>query len=607
MNSSTLTRAVLADAAEVVAAEVDEHHVLGALLGVGEQLLGDPAVLLGAGAARAGAGDRPGRHAAAGDGDQRLGAGAGDLEVAEVEEVHVRARVDRPQPAVDRERLDRHRRRPALRGDHLVGVAGVDVLDDPRDHRLELLARHVRLKRRQRRGPAPGGRAGRGTGPASRQRTSAIVSSAARVGRLEVVVGVDVGEHRDRVLEVVEHDQRVGQHQRQVGHADRVGVRLAERLDGAHEVVGEHADRAAGERRQVRERRGVEAVELRGGERVRVAGIAERPAQHLARAEADERVAPDAALVGRLEQERRVRRSRSFRNADTGVWQSSMNVSRTGIRLCSRASSRTSSSDGRRPAGRASALATAIEHPLGVGERQPAARGAAPRGGRARRRPPRRRARRTPRGRRGRPPRPPPAPSRRSARGSASSARRVGALRPCRRPRRRSSARAPAAPRAAPRLELAAVKAGPLAGVAGGPGRLDQREQRVAVAVVADRLDRLRVPGRRALVPQLLARAAEEVHLARLARQRAAPRRSCTRASAPRRCASPARCTAPARARRMRSPSRPRPADSRARTRLPVGSRERAPSRPGGDRATSSSGSSLLGAASGRENRKPWP
>ena len=43
MNVSTDTDAVLADAAEVVAPEVDEHHVLGALLLVGEQALGDRA------------------------------------------------------------------------------------------------------------------------------------------------------------------------------------------------------------------------------------------------------------------------------------------------------------------------------------------------------------------------------------------------------------------------------------------------------------------------------------------------------------------------------------------------------------------------------------
>ncbi len=138
--------AVLADPPEVVAAEIDEHHVLGALLLVGQQLGGDPAVLLGRRAARARAGDRRVRDVAPVDGQQRLGARAGDLEVAEVQVVHVGARVDGAQTAIDRERLDRHRRRPALGGHDLEGVAGVDVLDDPRDHRFEALARHVRLE-----------------------------------------------------------------------------------------------------------------------------------------------------------------------------------------------------------------------------------------------------------------------------------------------------------------------------------------------------------------------------------------------------------------------------------------------------------------------------
>ena len=100
-------RAVLADAAEVVAAEVDQHHVLGALLRVVEQRLRLGAILLLDGAARIGAGDRPRLGAPPGDLHQRLGRGAGDLEVAELEEVHVRRRVHRAQAAVDRERLDR--------------------------------------------------------------------------------------------------------------------------------------------------------------------------------------------------------------------------------------------------------------------------------------------------------------------------------------------------------------------------------------------------------------------------------------------------------------------------------------------------------------------
>ena len=43
MKSTTSTLPGVADPAEVVAAEVDEHHVLGALLVVGEQFLGESA------------------------------------------------------------------------------------------------------------------------------------------------------------------------------------------------------------------------------------------------------------------------------------------------------------------------------------------------------------------------------------------------------------------------------------------------------------------------------------------------------------------------------------------------------------------------------------
>src|SRR3954454_2868795 len=63
---------------------------------------------------------------------------------------------------------------------------------------------------------------------------------------------------------------------------------------------------------------------------------------------------------------------RSLRNAATGVSQSSMNVWRTGTRLCSRASARTSSSDGETGSAAAS-TATAIEDLLGVGQRAAAA------------------------------------------------------------------------------------------------------------------------------------------------------------------------------------------------------------------------------------------
>src|SRR6476646_8564218 len=59
-------------------------------------------------------------------------------------------------------------------------------------------------------------------------------------------------------------------------------------------------------------------------------------------------------------------RPRSFRNALTGVSRSSMNVWRSATRLCSRASSRTSSSDGSTVNERSAAAAT--QDLLGAGE-----------------------------------------------------------------------------------------------------------------------------------------------------------------------------------------------------------------------------------------------
>ena len=106
------------------------------------------------------------------------------------------------------------------------------------------------------------------------------------------------------MLEVVEDHEHVGEHQRHVRQPDGVRVGVAQRLDGAHEVVAEEADGAAREGRRVGERRLAEGADLGSGQRVGVAAIAQRPAHDLARAHADEAEAPDAlALLGGLEQE----------------------------------------------------------------------------------------------------------------------------------------------------------------------------------------------------------------------------------------------------------------------------------------------------------------
>ena len=64
--------AEVADPAHIVAAQVHQHHVLGALLLIVEHLLGQRLVFFLRGPARAGSGDGPVLHLAAMHADQQL-------------------------------------------------------------------------------------------------------------------------------------------------------------------------------------------------------------------------------------------------------------------------------------------------------------------------------------------------------------------------------------------------------------------------------------------------------------------------------------------------------------------------------------------------------
>ena len=68
-----LLGAVIDDTAEVVASQVDEHHVLGPLLRVLDQFSGQPAVVLVIAPPPPGAGDGPRHDPAAIELDERLG------------------------------------------------------------------------------------------------------------------------------------------------------------------------------------------------------------------------------------------------------------------------------------------------------------------------------------------------------------------------------------------------------------------------------------------------------------------------------------------------------------------------------------------------------
>ena len=349
-----------ADAAEVVAPQVDQHDVLGALLVVGAQL-GHEALVFGCvGAAPPRAGDRPGHDAVAVHGDQRLGRRARQAEVVEGDVVHVGAGIDGAQPAVDGERRDADRRGEALAEHDLERVAGRDVVADARHAGLEVGAAHRRPHRARDARRATVGRRGeigrraraRGARRSVRDRQRRVgqrrrqarldVGDArhglpvglvdARAGR-RAVVAHGVGDDRDGVLQVVEDEHRVGQQEGHLGQAQVVGRRVGQALEVADEVVGEVAHEGAGERGQLAGRRRVRLGDQRGGggEGVVAGRLAAHAvaldreqavakADHGARADAQKGVAPQPLpLLGALEQERAPRGAELEKRRDGGL------------------------------------------------------------------------------------------------------------------------------------------------------------------------------------------------------------------------------------------------------------------------------------------------
>ena len=245
-----LDRADGGDPAEVVATEVDQHDVFGAFLLVRQQVFGQRTVFVRRGAALAGAGDRPHGHLVAFETGQDFRAGADDVRVAEVEEIHVGRRIQRAQRAIDRHRRRRQRLAHALRRHDLHDVAVEDVALGGVDRRTvgvvaeaghrghRHAARRVRFAQRRLQ--------------PRRQRFEPQMRVHQRV-RLRRVGIDDEGEPAGQV---VEHRQFVGQQQVDVRHAERIGLVPAgfePVLDIAHHVVAEVADQPAGEARQARQ------------------------------------------------------------------------------------------------------------------------------------------------------------------------------------------------------------------------------------------------------------------------------------------------------------------------------------------------------------------
>ena len=257
-------------------------------------------------------------------------------------------RVDGAEAAVDRERLDRGSWRfPPLGRHHLVGVAGVDVLDGALDRPTEAIGdrgwRRTRAARTCRRPPGARGRPGL---PDLGDRGRRLFIRPLEVGGIPLR-SEDVGQDRHLVAQVVEGQQDVGDHQRQVGMpassgfgSPTVGSALRARSYPNRPTAppangGSPSSGAIPYQEELLRDMGVE---------VRV--VAQVHPHDRARAKAEERTAPETlALLGGLEQKGRPAAAQLEIGGDR-VSQSAMNVWRSGTRLWARASSRTSSRPG---------------------------------------------------------------------------------------------------------------------------------------------------------------------------------------------------------------------------------------------------------------------
>ena len=137
----------LTDPAEVIAAQINKHHVLSPFLGVGQQVSFQFAVFQGRGAAgpSSGNGAKAGVDAiSSGFGlNHHLWTGANQLPVPKVEERHIWGRIHHPQTAVQLQGRLRHLGFQALTDHQLEHIAGCDVFLGGVDGGFEFIAAAV--------------------------------------------------------------------------------------------------------------------------------------------------------------------------------------------------------------------------------------------------------------------------------------------------------------------------------------------------------------------------------------------------------------------------------------------------------------------------------
>ena len=231
-------RADLRHPASVVAAQIQEHQMLGQLFRVGQQFGLERAILFRRFSPWPGPGNRPDGDFAIEDPHQNFRAGPDHLKTTEVEKEHERRRVGAAQTAVQRKRRQGEFLAPALRRHDLKYVARADIFLGRLDRGEILGFGEIRHRRRRLGGLAQTARRGG-------RRTLEIAHrvhhpfTGLRIGRARVltVAGPDRGDHRHLALDAVhDHHHRGPQHHR-IGQVERVGVDVWQVFDQPDNVV----------------------------------------------------------------------------------------------------------------------------------------------------------------------------------------------------------------------------------------------------------------------------------------------------------------------------------------------------------------------------------
>ena len=240
-----------ADAADVVAGEIDEHDVLGAFLGSARSSARagrPPRASCRAGACRRWGGLRLALFAA----DVEFRRGADERHAAELEDEHVGRGIDEAQRAVEIDGRVSRRDFEALRRDDLEDVAGADVFLHGLGHFDVLVARHVDggLERLDvvEDGEETAGDGADEAGFEFLDLGDGFVISAVGVGGIG---DVRVGDDFDAAFEMVEDEERVGDEEVGVGDVEVVLFGALDRgLELRDGLEAEVADGAAGKERE---------------------------------------------------------------------------------------------------------------------------------------------------------------------------------------------------------------------------------------------------------------------------------------------------------------------------------------------------------------------